>query len=771
MKRIYNYILLAVMAFASVGCAEDIINPNGSSAGRGDDVQFGLSLSGPETKTIYGLQIGKVFPIYWVNGDKVQVYSPDCLIKDAEYQVSVEGATQNYVDQLTKTGDAGVQWGNSSSATFYSIYPSSNVALSGTAGNVIASLNIPDTQSLTHTLVGDTYYSADMNSVIMYAKTTANKGATVKLNYTPYSTVIEFQLTLSTSGILENENPSLYVESLTLSTPEQSPINIAGDFTLGLDKNLSVSGGDKNSVTLQFVTRPELTKVNTTLKAKMCLMPIGVTSMDDWKVTVNVREGDELKRYTKTISTGEDLSTKLVAGQVHKIILPPLTSKTQWEYKPGEWIPQLPDYKTIYLSELSLPGAWYAGAPTSDEYQQTASIATLWNAGIRAFAVETRTKGGRMALINEPTKPDGVQISGTGGNSTRNHADGINSLNQTTGDDRKTRYGGTSIASLIEDIVDVITLDEYAVLILSYADGGEGAHRKVDYGAWLHFLYSEFNSLSQTIKDAVYQKEITSDTTIEDVLGKLIIKVNVDSRIAEWGEVENTRYSYNDNLPALISYNPFLFQMPNPDFSKPYFSQLYWKTWGDEYRDCSLNMSDYDGAIWCFNSANRTQDEDATVKDNLTPTYEDRKEALNSMMVSSRAIHDRASHNVFFYFNCGGTLVSPQQDETSLETTTTSPTAFAAEMNPWLLSVIQKKMNGEVDNDGNVISASDPSPLGIVMFNQCTNQTYRGPEIIRAIIEMNNKFVLKHGSAKTKSPAPSYSSGMKDSDVAAFGWD
>ena len=61
-----------------------------------------------------------------------------------------------------------------------------------------------------------------------------------------------------------------------------------------------------------------------------------------------------------------------------------------------------------------------------------------------------------------------------------------------------------------------------------------------------------------------------------------------------------------------------------------------------------------------------------------------------------------------------------------------SPTAFATEMNGWLLNTINAK--------------TDASPLGIVMFNQCTgaNATYHGEDIIKAIIEMNSKFYLKH---------------------------
>lgn len=96
------------------------------------------------------------------------------------------------------------------------------------------------------------------------------------------------------------------------------------------------------------------------------------------------------------------------------------------------------------------------------------------------------------------------------------------------------------------------------------------------------------------------------------------------------------------------------------------------------------------------------------------------------MMTFSKTVYERSNHNVWFYFNCGGTQA------TSSTSSTVSPTDFAKTMNSWLLSTINAK--------------TDPSPLGIVMFNQCTgaNETYHGADIIKAIIEMNSKFYLKH---------------------------
>lgn len=87
-------------------------------------------------------------------------------------------------------------------------------------------------------------------------------------------------------------------------------------------------------------------------------------------------------------------------------------------------------------------------------------------------------------------------------------------------------------------------------------------------------------------------------------------------------------------------------------------------------------------------------------------------------------------------------------------------------MNAWLLNTITGK--------------TDASPFGIVMFNQCTgdNATYHGTDIIKAIIEMNSKFYLKHagdsstggdtGQSDVQSAAQGHSSGVFDDNEDAI---
>lgn len=780
MKTYRYYIMTLVLSLFVAGCSEDEITKR-PSANVGDEVKFGLSLPGLSIRTIYGDEDykNKCFPIYWVDGDLVKVASPQCLSgrNSAEYSISA-GEKQNYATSMTKTGAFGVQWGETATADFYSIYPSTGgTELKVTGNNVSAKLHVDATQYASTTDYVDSCYAqpANMGNVVMYAvtKNVLNTAEAVELRYKPFSTVIEFEITApnTNSG---NQKSEITIQSLTLVAPTNT--SIAGDFTFTFpadDKSnpsATANDGGSNAITLHFLDNNQYTtKLSTTkqkLKAKMCLMPISKVPSEGWTVALNTSAGT----FVKNITLGD-----LTAGLVHKIKLPKLNyASEEWKYSLANWITSLPDYKNIYLSEISLPGAWYAG---SDEaYQETSDIARLWNAGVRAFAVETKTTStGYTPLFGSPieqTEPSGVVLSGSQNNSDIRHSAGTNSLGTGSSSRATVCWSGTSISTIITNIVNRVKADEYGVLVLSYADGGESGHRAVDYGAWLQLLYGVYNGLDDAVKAKIYQNEITANTTVNDVLGKLILKINVDANIAMTGSVSSTNYAYGNNLPALFSYNPFLFQMEGEDmYSVPFFSNLSWKTWGDDkdthrtYFRSSTAQTMENPFIWCFSSANRTQADGGT--NTTIPTYAQRQSALGAMMTYSRQIYEASTHNVWFYFNCGGTLA------TSSDSKKPSPTKFAKTMNLWLKNTINDK--------------TDPSPLGIVMFNQCTgaNATYYGEDIIKAIVEMNSKFYLKHAGANTgsstggtatqesavKSAAPGYSAGMVDKKTNAISWE
>lgn len=744
---------MSALAFVAVGCIEEGLEPDTPSAGNGNDVQFGLSFDGSETRTIYGSETSTGFPIYWSQGDKVLVGSPQCAVTSAEYEVTpVSG--QSYASAMNKTGDAGVQWGRETTAEFYSVYPSTGASWESlTESNVTAKLNIASEQSAN--IVFDqenlTYSAADMDNVIMYAYTKAsrfddkgNENA-VNLKYKPYSTILEFELGIGPSG--ENKiYGSAKVLSMTLTAPDGTAI--AGDFNLTFDEadvpTISKAGNNSNVITMEFTTQP-VVKKDTSLKAKIAVIPLdNVTSLTGWTVSFVVIEGNEeaAKTYTKTLTPSEvNDKSDLVPGAIHKIKLPLLTPSAAWTYNTNNWVTALYDYKNIYLTELSVPGAWYAGAPTGHGYQKTASVSELWNAGVRAFAVECRSA--TSSLLSSTI--DRVVVSGTGSNAREYGLFG----------DYTYYYEGTRISTLIENIADqvanslitendVVVDGEFAVLVLSYADGGGAGHRSQDYAYFINGIKTEIETAKVS---NIYAGPVTANTTVADVLGKLIIKINVDDYL--------TIGSYKSDMDALLSYNPFVQQLPKDtvenadgtttsfvDYTKIRFSKMYWETWTDSYKDfSSFNSTDF---LWCFSSANRTQLNTGSNAD--LPTYSQRQAALRGMINHSKELTAAEGHNVWFYFNAGGTQTTSLTDVTD-DDNGTNATNFATEMNSWLLDVIKLKANGGTDTAGVMGTAgsfieSDPSPLGIVMFNQCTNSTYYGPEIIKEIIEMNNKFKL-----------------------------
>lgn len=737
MKKIYNYILLSALTFIAVGCINEGLEPDMPVTGSGNDVKFGLSFDESKTRTIYGAETNGAYPIFWSSGDDVLVASPQCASgrNSAVYEVTPKEG-QSFAEALTAKGAYGVQWGSSTTADFYSVYPSDGTSWTSlTNSNVTAKLNIASEQSANIVLNGTTYSAADMNNVIMYAQTNGVKnGETVNLKYKPYSTILEFELNIA-ENIDEEGNPkgfgSVKVFSLTLTAPKE--IALTGDFSLKFNgtnfPTITAAGNNGNSIKMEFATQPVLDSQNQTLKAKLAMIPLsGVEELQGWTVAVEVLEGTAgaTKVYKKTLN----IDAALEPGKIHEIKLQKFYSETAWEPDLDKWITTLYDYKNIYLTELSLPGAWYSLGKDDDGYQATGSTATkLWNAGVRAFAVECRALS-PYKLTNGDTDPNRVVVSGQGSKHTLGGA--------------YIQRSGTPpyISTIIQNIAGAINSNEFGVLVLSYADGGSGGHREKDYK---YFIQGIQNEITQSGASNIYSDEITPKTTVSDVLGQLIIKINVDDRIPNG--------SYDGKMNALLSYNPFI-QNINPLFSK-----MYWMGWDDGNKNyyTSFNEDDF---WWCFSSANRTHTDGEGTYD--IPTYEQRKTALRGMIQHSKEITSKAGTNVWFYFNAGGT----EAESSGADTEAVHAQNFAKTINPWLLDVIKLKANGGTDTNGvlgtkGAYIESDPSPLGIVMFNQCTgnNATYHGADIIDEIVKMNNKADLLRATTtidpdKPKEPVP-----------------
>ena len=749
-----RYILLSVAVASLASACSDDLNPDGpaNKAEKGDEVRFTMALPGADTRTIYGEETSTGFPVYWVNGDLVQVCSPQCLSgrNNAEYSISA-GEKKNYATSMNHTGENGVQWSETDKADFYSVYPSGAAALSMSGTDVTASLSIANAQTATPN-TKDTedlvFEPADMKNVVMIAKTKdVASGEVVNLHYVPFSTVIEFAIPGPTNAGQMGASDVIIVQTLTLTAPDGT--NIAGDFDFslsGLDNTVTAGStadlvatnvrNASNSIIVHLLDQNNAyatVHAGDVLKVKACLIPQPYTSLKGWTVTVKTNDGNYTKEIKSTELNSDAEKNKLKSGYVHKVTLPALNYKGEWQPTLANWIPELPDYTNIYLSEISLPGAWYAGANTGDGYQNTNSISDLWGLGVRAFAVECRSWS--SSGFRSPSR---VCLSGSG----RNAANGAYV--------DPAFSSATMISSIISSVANAIKYNEYGVLVLSYADGGEGGHRTEDHA---YFLAGVQNEITKSgANNIIYANEITPETTVENVLGKLIIVVAVDDNL--------TIGTYNGGMNSLICYNPFPTQLVSngQSLADPHFSNLSWKSWADDNK--VLTTQNTTDLLWCFTSANRTDctnttSEDGTVTNTEVATLSQRKKALYAMGAIADEIYNASSHNVWFYFGAGGTSATSKSSSTDSK-------AFAKQMNPWLLGAIKKK-----------VSDSKPSPLGIVMFNQCgggTNydeNTYKGAAIIDEIVKMNAKFYLKHAGTSGNGTGGTTYSG--DSPVTSGG--
>ena len=534
MKKIYNCILLSALAFASAGCMNEELVPDQPTAETGDEVKFGLSLGEPKTKTIYGDEAtttdGKqVFPIYWIDGDKVQVFSPQCLEgrRSAEYKVILPSGVANpyYAEDLAKTGEYGVQWGNNETADFYSLYPSGNYTLSSD-GTKAENITINYTQSIN---VNGDIVKSDMEDCLMYAKTTAvTRGSVVNLHYDPISTVVMVTLKVAENAF-GTDAESFTVQSISLIAPDGT--DIAGTFSLNISDGTFgefTEGKASKTITTQIVNSAtggfHSLANNESVTIPLFLAPAKYSSVKDWKVQV-VANGNT---YTKKLG----IDKALTPGQIHKIILPELKpTTTEWDV--SKWMTYIP--RNVYLSEVSIPGTWNS---LNSDCQSNTSISEQYKMGVRAFHLDTRWKASRNGTLGQIINPSITALS---------VCDGSTSYSVLGESGRVNGTAAQTFESCLNTITKNVKDDEYMVVFCTFAqDSYNGDNCPSTWQA----AVSNVCASNDKVYDA---NNLSAKTLVGDVLGKVIVIINLDTDVdsATLPESSQCVFTYVPmNLPA-----------------------------------------------------------------------------------------------------------------------------------------------------------------------------------------------------------------------------
>ena len=209
---------------------------------------------------------------------------------------------------------------------------------------------------------------------------------------------------------------------------------------------------------------------------------------------------------TRTLNAEEGAKDGgILAHKVNKVILPPVNY-----LGPNYWMSSLDP--NIYVTELSLPGSRMSSltkANGASTIYQDQTISEQFTNGVRAFYFQTmyENDGGTGILWDDD--PDYNLYLAVNGNKL----------------DRFHTY--------IQDIANGLAAaetagrpNEFAFVLLSWSSV-EGSTQDI---RWMQAVQEELTEMSNQSQYRLYKEEITPNTTIDDVKGKIIIKVNYNNQ-------------------------------------------------------------------------------------------------------------------------------------------------------------------------------------------------------------------------------------------------
>lgn len=793
MKNIFLAAIGIVCLMASCSKDEtyvDPINPN-----EGKEVVFSSTV-GEATRTLYGGEAtdGKSIRVNWVDGDLISVYGTTCTIPQAEYKVSTVDTDgnvvsgQNYASDLVKTGTTGVQWSGNNTSDFYAVYPSTANSFKPTTVNGVDGVTVQTTvrakqhvsfayNSTTNTWVGQHYNGAasnpTMTDAVMYAVTkgaqsnvdTDNDGTVgeVDLKFKPFSTVLRFtfegyQATQS-SGLLDTEyNSTVAVNKIILSAPNA---NIAGDFTLTLLNNGTASAtmGKTNQIEiypdyLPMGNKQKLQFDVFTIPAPNVKLPDsdienGLTSTP-WTVTLETDKGSFVYNLIPK-KVNEEYEATLTAGSMHKLNIPLKNVYFDFDIPANNWIRYIP--RNVYLSELSVPGAWYAGDLAT--YHGGATLDQLYSDGVRAFHIDCRVSYDSVSkdrFSSNHSYSETLTLVSAGTESSQASAGLLSKL---------TYSQGVSVKSVIESLISMIKSDEYMVVVLTIAekpmghDYGTGFYPfgTIDPATVLSYINTMVSELQTTHKHTdgspvVYNKKIDANTTVKDVLGHLIIKVNSNaqeeySSTASDGTVTKSGFTTYNSVPNLLISAASM--ASNADyitgdifgssgshavanlFTAMQTEPMYWGKTPLMSGDEPLNFY--------YHQCQRTEESETASSGTTIPSLYDRKLAIDDIVAMSETIYKKNTHSAWYQIGVGGYTF-----EDGIISNSTHQDVVANSLNPYLEKIVTAKLNQtEFTRTNGTTVVMSPSPVGIVLMNFAHTT---GLGAVKAILEMNTKFYL-----------------------------
>lgn len=723
-------LVYSALAITLAGCSDDMTETVTTPVQTGEEINFGTSISkennknagidskGIDLKTTYGPRTQTGIPVLWEQNDDVAIFCPQASApanKLVTYLITPDKEYPNTSAHITKENidKAGLQWGTENEHKFYALYPASrlkNATSDEVQGHGILTANIPELQNpvewvrtIDPTTRDSAFYAIpDMNNAYMWAHThvlkdTLNTGSAIPLKFQNLVTVLDITLPGP-----ESPNDEVTISNINIESTNKNDL-MTGDFKFYIKDGesepqgtcepapsngnevrhrISISGWDpvkKNYIKLKGP--------NQKLVVKAYIVPDNrqqAKTDRELKIKVVMNNGS---MRSKT------LTTPVVAQKVNRILLPRIEKG-----EPAKWMSELDD--RIYLTELSIPGSkmsYLTQENGANPAYQTKTISEQFNDGVRAFIVqtgcktnysETRTNVGSnwwpkweyTYKLKNATLP----IEGSNG--------------------KELEHTIKDIAAGLEQ-----AKNEFAVVVLTCTGSACKAQYDQQRGPgvkegwprwWIDGVKARLQELANIPANRIYTGEITPNTTLGDVRGKIIIKVNYND------EVQQKYMNANDGVPAMYA----IWKNPNSDPNLTPESTLTWGTLNSNTSRAKMR--------WVCMEATH-------VGNNAEITVVDKKRGILNMFEKGIEIYNSTSYNAWLMNDIGGVYTNTNNHSTM---------DLARDMNLIAVESLQERKKN--------------ASTGLVFMNFADRDPKSGGKvksdwIIQTIIDNNFKFQLR----------------------------
>ena len=759
MKKYSVYSLLALGVVALSGCQDEEIVKPVNPAVTGEEITFGSSLYDVETRTIYGdlNEEGTAYPVTWEQDDQISIYCPEAAQgKIVKYKVTPDAVDASKSSAVTKVNseEAGLQWGAAETHHFSAFYPGDKIQ-SSVNGKLMSSIPANqdpvkwekeqnDDGGTTYTGIANTDYAF----MWAYASHDKNDGGDVALTFKPWVTILDVEINGPANAGEKIKMSSVQLRSLSGET-------LNGDFLIDFNP---VEDNESNYPTYEEAGNPHATRSQISIQfydndwvnqdgtkgnfitlehkdkivVRFYLLPKDVNydtsgeGRNDLQIRVAPFNSAVL---TRTLNAQDGAVTGgILAHKVNKVILPSVSN-----VGPNDWMSSLDP--NIYVTELSLPGSkmsYQTEANGADVAYQNLTIADQMDNGIRAFQIQT-------ASINTHRIGWGDYYADASDQHLRACVAGQ-------------RQNNIPFSDIVKDIADGLKRaegrghnNEYAFILLtasldacdSYDPSSSWNDDVSGKEAWMEAIKTDLAAMAAEPETyRLYTGEITPQTTIEDVKGHIIIKVNYND------DVMANRLSATDRVPAMFAQ--WGLRADVEDFKETSAYAVNAMRWGTSYDASAGSLK------WFYHEATPVGYNNTSGGD-YGESSGDKIANIEDMWKRSVDYYkDNSDHSMWFLNDLGGSYVNGNYGTGETQNGVDDWTAY---IGPYATRLLQNR--------------TEDATLGIVLINYANpNNQYSG-NLIQTIINNNFNFQLRtKGEAASQQFNATYTNGGN-----AIGWD